>query len=220
MLEDAADALEALKRKGKVRHLGVSNFGKRGLEDIAAAGMETSVNQLPCNLLCRALEYEALPSCSAQGIGVIGYMTLLQGILADIYPTLRDVRPWQRRTRHFNSSGNVLARHGEGGAEEETEAALAAIRSLTHGCGMNMAEIALKWALAVKGVTCCLVGARRVANLRENVAAAAEPLPPDIVAELNAATAALKEKMGPSMDFYESRENDRTAVSQAPPRSR
>ena len=61
-----------------------------------------AVNELPYSLLTRAIELEALPQCRAGGVGVIGYMTLLQGLLADIYPTLQDVPPHQRRTRHFH----------------------------------------------------------------------------------------------------------------------
>ena len=215
-LAEAVEALEALRKKGKVRYLGVSNFGKQGMEEIAAHSLDISVNQLPCNLLCRALEYEALPYCRTEGIGVIGYMTLLQGILADIYKTLRDVPPWQRRTRHFDAGGNALARHGERGLEAQTDAALAEIRRIARHHGMGMPEIALKWALAAEGMTCCLVGARTVAELRENAASAAVPLSPSIVMELNAATTPLKEKMGLSMDFYESRENDRTSVRHTP----
>ena len=43
-----------------------------------------------------------------------------------------------------------------------------------------------------------------------NVRAVERPLPPGIVARLNAITDPLKERLGPSFDYYESPENDRT----------
>jgi hypothetical protein len=49
-----------------------------------------------------------------------------------------------------------------------------------------------------------------VQELIKNLKAAHEPLASEIVAELNAATKPLLEKLGPSFDYYESPENDRT----------
>ncbi len=73
-----------------------------------------------------------------------------------------------------------------------------------------MPQIALKWALAGDGITCALVAARNLAELKDNIAAASTPLPPEIVADLNAATKPLLDKLGPGFDYYESTANDRT----------
>ena len=137
-------------------------------------------------------------------------MTLMQGLLADLYPTLDDVPPYQRRTRHFHHTRCELTRHGEAGAEAETNAALAAIRRIAKECGMTMAELATKWALLGQGITCCLIGARSVRKLEENVRAAAAPLPPEVVEKLNHATRPLRDKLGDSFDYYESVQNNRT----------
>lgn len=75
---------------------------------------------------------------------------------------------------------------------------------------MTMVEVATKWALAGRGITCCLIGARKVARLDENVRAAARPLSSDIIHELNTVTRPLLEKLGESFDYYESVENNRT----------
>ena len=60
----------------------------------------------------RAVELEILPYCREKGIGVLGYMALMQGVLADIYPTLADVPAPQRRTRHFDSRRTPQCCHG------------------------------------------------------------------------------------------------------------
>jgi aryl-alcohol dehydrogenase-like predicted oxidoreductase len=208
--DEAFAALETLRRQGKIRHIGLSNFGPARLDEALRLCPHLAVNQLPYSLLARAIELESLPQCRRLGVGVIGYMTLLQGVLSDLYPTLDAVPSYQRRTRHFSAVGSPLARHGEAGAEAETAAALAAIRAIAAECGMTTAELATKWALAGRGITCCLVGVRSVRRLEENVRAAAETLPPGIIERLNAATRPLLEKLGDSFDYYESVANNRT----------
>jgi myo-inositol catabolism protein IolS len=209
-VEDAFDTLVGLKKAGKVRFIGVSNFGAAKLEEALATGAPIAINELPYSLLTRAIELHILPKCRALGIGVLGYMSLLQGVLADIYPTLDDVPVWQRRTRHFDSRRTDQTRHGLPGAEPETNAALASIRSIARKYGSTMPELALKWAMAGPGITCSLCGSRNVQELKKNLKAAQETLAPEIIAELNAATKPLLDKLGPSFDYYESPENDRT----------
>ncbi|HSB80004.1 MAG TPA: aldo/keto reductase, partial [Candidatus Methylomirabilis sp.] len=209
-IQEALGALARLKERGKIRYIGVSNFGRERLEEALSICPDIVVNQLPYSLLTRAIELESLPQCRSLGVGVIGYMTLLQGVLADLYPTLEAVPPYQRRTRHFDSRTSKLARHGEEGAEVETDAALADIRRIMHECGMTMPEVATKWALAAHGIACTLIGVRGVRRLEDNVRAAAAPLSPEIVAKLNAVTKPVLDKLGNSFDYYESFENNRT----------
>jgi aryl-alcohol dehydrogenase-like predicted oxidoreductase len=209
-VHEAFAALMKLRQRGKIRYIGVSNFAEARLEEALAVCPDIVVNQLPYSLLTRAIEFGALPFCRTHGIGVIGYMTLLQGLLADLYPTLADVPAHQARTRHFNHRRTALTRHGGEGAEAETAAALEGIRHIAKETGLTMAEIALKWALAGPGISCCLIGARKVSKLEENLRAAAQPLSPEIVASLDTVTRPLLDKLGDSFDYYESVQNNRT----------
>jgi aryl-alcohol dehydrogenase-like predicted oxidoreductase len=209
-IEEALGSLIRLKESGKIRYIGLSNFGRERLDEALRICPDIVVNQLPYSLLTRAIEIESLPQCRSLGVGVIGYMTLLQGVLADLYPTLDAVPPYQRRTRHFNSGRAELSRHGEEGAEPETNAALADIRRIMRESVLTMPEIATKWALAAPGITCSLIGVRSVRRLEDNVGAAVQPLPAEIVAKLNAATKPVLDKLGNSFDYYESFENNRT----------
>lgn len=207
-LDEAFEALRLLKQQGKIRHYGVSNFSRTRLSYLPVE--EIVVNQLPYNLLCRAVEFDALPACVEYGIGVIGYMALLQGILADIYPEFKDIPVWQRRTRHFNCTETRQCRHGEKGAEEETEIALSGIRRVGKDTGMPMPELALKWILCNPAITCMLTGSRNIAELQKNVDAIENPLAPDIKDELDKITAPVMIALGNHFDYYESAENDRT----------
>lgn len=207
-INDTLETLQVLKQQGKILYFGVSNFSRKRLGNLAPE--EISVNELPYNLLCRAIEYDTLPFCEEKGIGVIGYMALLQGILADIYTSLDDVPVWQRRTRHFNSKNTKESRHGEEGAENETSTALKNIRQVCRESGFSMAEIAIKWILENPAITCTLVGSRNINELEANVKAVQSPLSKEIKTELDQITLPVMEKLGNHFDYYESAENDRT----------
>ena len=209
-VQDAFAALVQLQKAGKIRYIGVSNFGPAKLDEALATGAEVVINELPYSLLTRAIELEILPRCRALGVGVLGYISLFQGILADTFPTFDDIPVWRRRTRHFDSRRTAFTRHGMPGAEAETIAALDSIRAFAKKHGTTMRELALKWAMAGPGITCSLCGARNLQQLRQNLKAASEPLAPEVIQELNDATSPLLEKLGPSFDYYENPANDRT----------
>jgi aryl-alcohol dehydrogenase-like predicted oxidoreductase len=209
-VSEAFGALMGLQRAGKIRHIGVSNFGRAKLDEALATGAAIVINELPYSLLTRAIEFEILPYCQSRGVGVLGYMALLQGILGDVYPTLDDVPVWQRRTRHFDSRRTPQCRHGLPGAEAETTAALDAIRSLAKSHVMSMPDLALKWAIAGKGITSSLCGCRTVQKLAANIKAASEPISLELWEKLNRVTQPLMEKLGPSFDYWENPANDRT----------
>jgi aryl-alcohol dehydrogenase-like predicted oxidoreductase len=209
-VDDAFATLLRLREQGKVRRVGVSNFGRTRLDEALRHCPGLAANELPYNLLSRAIEWDALAACRELGVGVIGYMALLQGVLTDLYPTLDDVPAWQRRTRHFDARRTAAARHGLAGEEEAMRQALTDLRSFCRETGRTLAELALGWAAAKPGMTCTLVGSRSVEKLEANVRAVERPLPTEIVARLNAITDPLKQRLGPSFDYYESPENDRT----------
>jgi aryl-alcohol dehydrogenase-like predicted oxidoreductase len=127
-----------------------------------------------------------------------------------MYPDLDDVSAMQRRTRHFDSRKCHDVRHGENGAEEETNECLKQIRMIAKEYGLTMPQIALKWAIANREISCTLAGARNIAKLEDNVQSVKESLTEDIVEKLNKVTDNLKEKLGRSFDYYETASNDRT----------
>ena len=209
-VEDAFATLLRLKEQGKVRHLGVSNVARNRLEEALRHCPALAVDELPYNLLSRAIEWEALPACGEMGLGVIGYMALLQGVLTDRYPTLDEIPAWQRRTRHFDARKTPAARHGLPGEEEATRQALSDLRGVCRDNGQSLPQLALRWAVANTGIACTLVGSRRVDDLEANVRAVEQPLGPEAVARLNSITDPLKQRLGRSFDYYERPENDRT----------
>ncbi len=208
LVEDAFATLGDLKAEGKIRAIGVSNHGLQQLRCALATDTPIAANQLCYNLLSRAIETAILPLCRGQGIGVISYMAMMQGLLVGKYATVDDVPPFRRRTRHFGSR-RPGTRHGEKGAEEETFEALARIQRIAKDLNRPMAHVAIAWVAARPGVSCVLVGSRTVTQLEQNVAAASLKLAPKVIAELDEATEALRLALGPNADYWVGEENSR-----------
>jgi aryl-alcohol dehydrogenase-like predicted oxidoreductase len=209
-IDAAFETLQRLRDEGKIRHAGVSNHSLSRLDEARRSCPAIAANELPYNLLSRAIEAEVLPGCAQRAIGVIGYMALLQGVLTDSRADLESIRPWQRRTRHFAASKAPAARHGGPGHEDEVRRTLAAIGELCRDLGRPLSEVALAWTLARPGITCSLVGCRTVGQLDANLRAVEKPLAAEVVARLNAITQPLREEMGEGFDYYEAPKDDRT----------
>ncbi|MBN2305162.1 MAG: aldo/keto reductase [Anaerolineae bacterium] len=207
-LADSLRALERLRDQGKIRAIGVSNFGPGDLADLLAIGRAES-NQLPYSLLFRAIEYDVVPVCQEHRIGILAYSPLLHGLLTGKFTRLDDIPGGRARTRHF-SSDRPLTRHGEPGVEDDLIAALDTIRAISAEVGASMAQVALAWALHQPGLTSVIAGARHPDQVRQNAAAADLVLAPDVLAALDQATAAIKAALGPNLDMWQSGNNART----------
>lgn len=202
-LAQAFHTLEALRREGKIRHFGVSNFGVRQLEELRALGVKPAANELAYNLLMRGIEAEVLPWCRAQGLGVLGYSALMQGLLSGRFTSIDDLPPPRTRTRHFAGTRKG-SRHGGPGIEAETMAALRAIAGIAAEVGAPVADLAIAWAVSNPDITCTIVGCRNRRQLEENARALALRPSADVLARLARATDEVNARLGPHIDYYQS----------------
>jgi myo-inositol catabolism protein IolS len=202
-LSETMEALSKLKEEGKIRAVGVSNFGTRGLPELLES-YECASNQLPYNMLWRAIEYDIKPMCVENGISILCYSPLAQGLLTGKFSSPDDVPDTRARTRHF-SKNRPRARHRDKGCEEETFATIKKIRENCEKIGRPMQEVALAWLLHQQGVTSVLAGARSPEQLRQNVGGAELELPVEVLGKLNDATAKLKQILGTNPDMWQSK---------------
>src|SRR5207247_2160123 len=81
-LRETMKALEALHRAGKIRNIGVSNFAVRDLKEARShlSRVDIVSNQVRYNMLPRAIEAEALPYCKREGIGILAWRPIVQGM--------------------------------------------------------------------------------------------------------------------------------------------
>ncbi len=207
---EAMDAMRQLKADGKVRYLGVSNFDTAALQTLDGDLDYIVSNQLPYSLLTRAIEYDILPFCRDHSIGIIGYITLMQGLLTGKYLNINSLPKMRRRTRHFNHRTSPLSRHGVNGHESTTDKTLRKIKQIGEEAGHSVSEMAIKWAVQNPDITCSLVGGTNEEYIVKNIKAAENPLEDEVYQRLNTATKELKDEMGKSFDYYEHPDNDRT----------
>ncbi|MGA2617405.1 MAG: aldo/keto reductase [Thermoguttaceae bacterium] len=200
-LEATYRTMDDLRREGKVRWLGVSNFGPGYLDEALALGPVAS-NQVPYSLLWRPIEHAILPRCVARQVAVLAYSPLALGLLTGKFAAPEEVPDKRARTRLF-SQARPMTRHHEPGCEQETFAALAGIRQVAEELGLSMAHLAMAWLLAQPGVTAAVAGARNAAQAIENAAAAAVRLEPDVIRRLSAITEPVKQKLGANADPWE-----------------
>jgi len=201
-LAETLEAMQRLQEAGKVRAIGVSNFGGSYLAEAAAlARIET--NQLCYSLLWRPVEHEVRPMCMERGIGILCYSPLCQGLLTGKFASADDVPEGRARTRLF-SSDRPYARHGESGCEAETFQALAEVRRIAEAAGQPMGHVALAWLLARRGVTSVIAGARSPEQARHNARAADAKLADETLDALTAATEAVKAQVGTNADMWQS----------------
>ncbi|MFC2087945.1 aldo/keto reductase [Bacteroidota bacterium] len=209
-LQEAVEALKHLRKQGKIRHIGVSNFAPYRMKHILNLDKDIAVNQLSYNLYSRAIEFDILPFCIEKGIGVITYSVLMQGILADLYKTIDDIPLMYRRTRHFNSATNTKSRHGEPGFEDELMKEMADVRKIVSETGISMSDLAISWSVSNKDITTFLIGTRSVNRLKSNINAVNMGIGDELVTTMTEISDTLKDLMGSGFDYYEGLHNDRT----------
>jgi len=177
-IEETMEALDDVVRAGKARYLGASSmyawqFAK-ALAVSKAHGWARFVSmQNYVNLLYREEEREMLPLCRDQGIGVIPWSPMARGRLT---------REWDASSARLEKDefGRTLyAKTGD--ADRKVVDAVAAVATRR---GVSRAQVALAWVLAQPGVTAPIVGATKLGQLDDAVAALALKLSPEEVAEL------------------------------------
>ena len=201
-LEETIDALKKLQKQGRVRAIGVSNFGVEDLPAFLALG-DCQSNQLPYSLLWRAIEYRIRQNCIENRVGILCYSPLAQGLLTGKFASADDVPEGRARSRHF-SKNRAQARHNEMGCESETFAAIDKIRSICEEIHEPMTKVALAWLLKQSGVTSVLVGARKPEQIKQNAQAGDLKLQGGIVNRLTEATDNLKKQLGENPDMWQS----------------
>ena len=166
------DALHDVVRAGKARYIGAWSmyawqFGE--IQHVADRhGWTRFVSMQPhYNLLYREEEREMLPLCLAQGVGVIPWSPLARGWLAR-----SRARTGERGGRRAQRRDALRGRGSTGAARGLRRPSSVSPRSASER-GLRAAQVALAWLLHKPGVTAPIVGATRLAQL-EDVLAAAE----------------------------------------------
>lgn len=157
-LEDTFAALSKLKKDGKIKYIGVSNYGKDRIEH-ALQYAEIVSSQDQYSLLSREVESELLPYLREESIAFLAYGPLAGGILTGKY----DKPPKFKK----NDARTFFYKFYEGDPFKRVQRILDGLKTI----GKPVHEIALNWVRQQPGVTTVLVGCRTPAQVQANVKA-------------------------------------------------
>ena len=163
-VEETLQALVDIVRAGKALYIGISNWPLEPLRFATKYLKERDVPLLiyqgKLNMLNREpIEQGILDFCAQEGVGFIAFSPLAQGLLTDRY--LNGIPADSRM-----SKGKFLK---ESMLTPELLAQLREYNAQAQAQGKTLAESALAWILAQKGVTSVLVGASSTSQLEKNL---------------------------------------------------
>jgi aryl-alcohol dehydrogenase-like predicted oxidoreductase len=175
---------------GKIHYVGLSNFTGwqvQRVSDLAEfRGWLRPVTLQPqYNLLVREIEWEIVPACLENGLGLLPWSPLGGGWLTGKYQ--RDERP-TGATRLGEDPDRGVEAYDRRSRVERTWDVIDAVREVAEGRGVSMAQVALAWLVDRPGVTAVILGARTVEQLDDNLGAAGLHLSSDETAMLDEAS--------------------------------
>lgn len=165
-LEETMMALDQAVRSGRTLYAGISNYQPEQTRQAAAIlrdlGTPCLIHQPSYNMFNRWIEGGLLDVLSDEGIGCIAFSPLAQGQLTSRY------------LHGIPEDSRAAKPHGALRPTTLTEERLAKIRTLdaiAQARGQTLAQMATVWVLRHPGMTSALIGASRVEQIEENVAA-------------------------------------------------
>jgi aryl-alcohol dehydrogenase-like predicted oxidoreductase len=169
-IAESLAAMEELVKEGKVRHVAQSNYAAWQVTEMQwIAGNNhyhpVVVAQPMYNLLARGIEQEFLPMSQEFGIANVVYNPLAGGLLTGKHSSAEPLRG-----SRFDKNKMYLDRYWH----EDDFSAVEAVRDIAKTSGRSMVSLALCWLLHHTSVECVILGASRLEQLDQNVAAAGE----------------------------------------------
>lgn len=164
-LEETMLALDAIVKSGKALYVGISNYDKEQTEAAVKILNELKtpfiINQRSYSMFNRAIEKDGLKSyAAANGIGIIAFCPLDQGVLTDKY--LHGI-PADSRVK---TDGRFLQ---ESAITPEKLEKIKALNEIAASRGQSLAQMALSWILRDGEVTSVLIGASKPSQILDNI---------------------------------------------------
>lgn len=165
-LEETMGALDFAVRSGRALYAGISSYSaeetRRAVAILSSLGTPCLIHQPKYSMLLRDMEYGLLDAVRDSGIGVIVFSPLAQGLLTDRY--LQGIPEGSRAAKPHSFL-----------KPEEVSPAIVAkmarLNDLARDRGQTLAQMAIAWVLRHPEVTSALIGASRLSQIDDAVAA-------------------------------------------------
>jgi myo-inositol catabolism protein IolS len=163
-IEETIGGMLRLKEKGRIRHVGVSNFSAEQLTKALAVG-EVAACEQAYNLLWREIEETGtLKVCMEHNVGILAYSPLGQGLFTGKIRTEADIPKREGDIRRI-----TLLFKGE--AFKAGLSMVGYLDTLAAKYGKTPAQVAINWVVSQKGITAAIVGSKTVEQLEDNLGA-------------------------------------------------
>ena len=182
-LDEMLRALDDLVHGGKVRYIACSNYEAWRLMEALWISDTRNLARFACyqpqyNLIVRDIETELIPLCQYKGLGVVVWSPLAGGFLSGKYQPGQRALPGTRSAEKWVFPGRFL--------NEAADEILRTLLAVAAELGRSPSQVAIRWAIAQPGITSAIVGARTMAQCRDNLGAAGWSLPAEALARLTA----------------------------------
>jgi aryl-alcohol dehydrogenase-like predicted oxidoreductase len=184
-IEETLAALDMLKRQGKIRYIGCSNFAAWQIAATMGAAHSRALPRLEVieamyTIAAREIEAEILAAAKYFDMSVMVWGALAAGLLTGKYNPPGGAPPADAR---LTLGGTTIAERGK------AFAAVEAMRPIAESKGVSVAQIALAWLLLNQSVASIVIGCKRPDQLEHNLAALDVSFTPDEIERLNAIAA-------------------------------
>ena len=172
-LEETLRFLDDAVSAGKILYVGLSNFSgwqvQKAVDIAEARGLARPVTLQPqYNLLAREVEWEIVPACISEGLGLLPWSPLGGGWLTGKYR--RDELPTGATRLGEDPARGVESFHKRNPAQRTWDV-LSALEQVSRERGVTMAQAALAWLADRPAVTSVILGARTIEQLEDNLGA-------------------------------------------------
>jgi myo-inositol catabolism protein IolS len=191
-LGETMEAFERLRAEGRIRTLGVSNFGPKEMDAARQHGV-IDVLQPPYNMLWREVEAATLPYCRQHNIGVMPYSGLAQGLLTGAL---------SRNTTFAEGDERRTTVLFQPGTYERALDAVDGLRPIAAKYGKSIAQLAIQWLISRPGVSAPLLGARTVREIEENVGSVGWTIAAVDLAEIDGLTLPVWKEIADKGDMF------------------
>ncbi len=165
-IEETMGALVDIVRQGKALYVGISNYNpaqtRAALAVLKEHKVHCLIHQARYSMLDRWVEPELLSVLDEEGVGMIAFSPLAQGLLTDKY-----LHGIPENSRAAKPTGHLKREQ----VTADKIARIARLNELAAQRGQTLAEMALAWIMRDKRVTSVLIGASSIAQLDDNLKA-------------------------------------------------
>ncbi|NNF98803.1 MAG: aldo/keto reductase [Desulfobacteraceae bacterium] len=171
-LEETLATLDRLVASGKVRYIGASNFLAWQLQKAVDLSGQLGVEKFIClqamyNLLDRLLEWELIPVCENEDLGLLCWSPLGGGWLTGKFHRGMSKPPKNSRVNEAEKEG--WSESWSNYNTEQTWQVLDTFLEIAREAGRTPSQVAINWLLNQSVVTCPIIGVRTFEQFEDNI---------------------------------------------------